>query len=104
MTAMGNKKSRQFMQQQELIRAWEEARTMQRHFSEGVVLPAIGQRIMQVIFAPSFEPGFAWDVRVETPPAVAIVSEGDSLEAESTDTEWLLDSTWRLFRSSVDSQ
>jgi hypothetical protein len=73
---MGNPKSRQFIKQQESIRAWETARTSERHFSEDVSAPGIGARKIQVILVPAFEPGFAWDVRLLAP-------------------------TWRLFRSSV---
>ena len=56
---------------------WEQVQTRPRDLLEDVTFPGIGIRKVQLVFAPSFEPGFAWDIRVSG------------------------DDAWRLFRSRV---
>lgn len=73
---MGNRRSREYRKQEEHRVAWDQARTAPRDFVEDVFVPGIGARRLQVVFAPSFEQGFAWEVRI-------------------------LGSTWSLFRSAV---
>src|SRR3954471_10937008 len=74
---MGNRRSRVFMIQAERRALWEQVQTTPRDLIEDVTFPGIGIRRVQVIFAPSFKPGFAWDVRV------------------------FGDAEWRLFRSRI---
>jgi hypothetical protein len=76
---MGNRKSREHQKQEHERALWDRARTTPRDFVEDVLVHGIGIRRLQVIFAPSFEQGFAWDIRV-------------------------LGSTWRLFRSEVSDE
>ena len=52
------------MIQAERCALWEQVRTTPRDLIEDVTFPGIGIRRVQVVFAPSFEPGFAWDIRV----------------------------------------
>lgn len=73
---MGNRKSREYREREEDRALWDQARSAPRGFGDDVHAPGIGIRKLQLIFAPSFERGFAWDVRV-------------------------LDPAWRLFRSIV---
>jgi hypothetical protein len=60
---MGNKKAREFMKQREAKEAWDKARYELRRLEDDVFVPAIGRRRVQVAHAPSFEPGFAWEIR-----------------------------------------
>jgi hypothetical protein len=61
---MGNRRAREFMIQAERRAIWEQAQTRPRELIEDVTFPGIGIRRVQLVFAPSFEPGFAWDIRV----------------------------------------
>jgi hypothetical protein len=76
---MGNRRSREHQKPEQDRALWDQARTAPRDFGEDVLVPGIGIRRLQVIFAPSFEQGFAWDIRV-------------------------LGVTWRLFRSEVSDE
>jgi len=60
---MGNKKAREFLKQREVQEAWNKARNELRRLEDDVYVPAIGLRRVQVAYAPSFEQGFAWDIR-----------------------------------------
>lgn len=60
---MGNKKAREFMKQREVKEAWDKARNELRRLEDDVFIPAIGLRRVQVAYAPSFEQGFAWEIR-----------------------------------------
>ena len=60
---MGNKKARQAMLQQQDALAWERARTEMRNAAHAVSAPGIGKRRLQLIVAPSFEKGCAWEIR-----------------------------------------
>ncbi|MDG3002396.1 hypothetical protein [Paludisphaera mucosa] len=76
---MGNRKSREHQKQARDRAMWDQARTASRDFVEDVLVPGIGVRRLQVVLVPSFEQGFAWDVRV-------------------------LGVTWRLFRSEISNE
>jgi hypothetical protein len=73
---MGNRKAREYQKQHDLAAAWELARTNPRGIADDVCLPGIGLRRLQPVVAPSFSPGYSWDVRA-------------------------LGSVWRLFRSEI---
>jgi hypothetical protein len=64
------------MMQEQTRALCEQAQTNPRDLWERVYIPGIGIRRVQVVFAPTFEPGFAWDIRVR-------------------------DSEWRVFRSKI---
>lgn len=82
---MGNRRAREFMRQQVEEADWERVRTEPRPASRDVHARDIGQRRLQLIVAPSFEPASAWEVRqgrewqlfqprvVETWPEVMLV-------------------------------
>src|SRR5258708_3979575 len=74
---MGNRRAREFMLHAERRALWEQVQTTPRDLIEDFTFPGIGIRRVQVVFAPSFEPGFAWDIRV------------------------FGDAEWRLFRSQL---
>jgi hypothetical protein len=61
---MGERKSRDFNIQAERRALWEQVQTTLRDLIEDVALPRIGSRKVQLVFAPSLGPGFAWDIRV----------------------------------------
>jgi hypothetical protein len=61
---MGNRRAREFMIQTERRALWEQVQTRARDLIEDVTFPGIGIRRVQLVLAPSFEPGFAWDIRV----------------------------------------
>lgn len=75
---MGNRKSREHQKQEQDRALWDQARTTARNLAQEVHAPGIGIRRLQVIFVPSFEPGFAWEMRSLGP-------------------------TWKLFRSVASS-
>lgn len=62
-STMGNPKAREFAKQQELALAWKRAENSIRDLSEDVFIPGIGLRRVQLVYAPSFKPGYSWDVR-----------------------------------------
>ena len=61
---MGNRRARDFMIQAERHALWEQVQTRPRELMMDVTFPGIGIRRVQLVCAPSFEPGFAWDIRV----------------------------------------
>ena len=56
---MGNKKAREFQQEQALRDQWHRARTVPRD-PDDIHLPTHGQIRYQLLCAPSFDPGYAW--------------------------------------------
>ena len=60
---MGNKKARQAMLQQQDALAWERSRTEARNAVDDICARGIGHRRLQLIVAPSFEKGCAWEIR-----------------------------------------
>lgn len=60
---MGNPKAREFARRQELAAAWKHAESDLRELTEDVSIPGIGARRIQLVYAPSFKPGYSWDVR-----------------------------------------
>ena len=60
---MGNIKSRQWQKRVELAEAWNQARFEPRSIETDVEIQGIGQRRIQIVYAPSFDPGFSWDIR-----------------------------------------
>lgn len=62
-SAMGNAKARDFTKRQELDLAWKRAECGVRELTKDVSIPGIGGRRVQLVCAPSFEPGNSWDVR-----------------------------------------
>jgi len=49
--------------EQEKIEAWRRAEEGVRAWTEDIFIPAIGLRRIQLIYAPSFRPGYSWDIR-----------------------------------------
>jgi hypothetical protein len=75
---MSDQPVRGTIKQKQIQALWEQVRNTPRDLmEERVSIPGIGIRRVQVIFAPSFELGFAWDIRV------------------------FGDAEWRLFRSKI---
>jgi hypothetical protein len=64
---MGNRKSREQRKHEQDRALWDQARTTSRNFAQDVHAPGISIRKLQVIFVPSFEPGFSWDMRALGP-------------------------------------
>ena len=62
---MGNRRAREFMIQAERRAVWERLQTRPRDLTEDLSFPKIGIRRVQLVFAPSIRPGFAWDIRVQ---------------------------------------
>ena len=60
---MGNKKARQYQKQSEEAEAWHIARFEPRQIETDVDVPGIGLRRVQLVYAPSFDPGYSWDIR-----------------------------------------
>ncbi|HEY1013932.1 MAG TPA: hypothetical protein VGE07_14570 [Herpetosiphonaceae bacterium] len=60
---MGNPKSREYRRRLEHEQAWAAARETPRRFDEGVHIPGTGLLRVQFVRAPSFEQGYAWDLR-----------------------------------------
>jgi hypothetical protein len=60
---MGNTKSKQWQKRTELAEAWNKARFEPRRIDADVRVSGIGQRRLQIVYAPSFDPGFSWDIR-----------------------------------------
>jgi len=60
---MGNRKARQFKQQQDDAAAWNRVIAEPRLAIQDVHAPGIGARRLQLIVCPSFEKGQAWEAR-----------------------------------------
>ena len=60
---MGNSKAREYTKQREREEAWTHAMTKPRLATEDVCAQGIGLRRLQLIICPSFEPGYAWELR-----------------------------------------
>jgi hypothetical protein len=61
---MGNPKAREFLKRQEMRAAWNCAETRIRELAEDICIPGVGLRRIQLVYAPSFEAGYSWDLRV----------------------------------------
>ncbi len=59
---MGNPKARIHKMEQEVAEAWRRTRTQTREISETPHIPGIGHLRAQVVYAPSFEAKYAWDI------------------------------------------
>lgn len=60
---MGNKLSREFQKHALAAADWERVRTEERPFFQDVHSIGIGLRRLTLIHCPSFEQGYAWDIR-----------------------------------------
>jgi hypothetical protein len=60
---MGNRKAREIQFQQEKEQAWKRAKTKHRNIDEDLHVPGIGLRRVQLVFLPSFETGYVWEIR-----------------------------------------
>ena len=60
---MTKKRSREVQKELESQKAWKAAQQQLRGVEQDVRIPAIGFRRVQVFYAPSFDPGFSWDIR-----------------------------------------
>ena len=61
---MGNPKARAYLKRQEMIAAWNVAETSTRGLGEDIRIPGIGLKRIELVYAPSFEVGYSWDLRV----------------------------------------
>ncbi len=60
---MGNKLAREFEKRASVEAGWERAKKDERPFFEDVSVFGIGIRRLTLIYCPSFNQGYAWDIR-----------------------------------------
>ena len=60
---MGNKKAREMQKRREVLDEIRNAQSIPRTVDQHVGWRGSGSRVLQVVCSPSFEPGWAWEVR-----------------------------------------
>ena len=60
---MGNKRAREFRKQEDLRESKRKAREVARAVHVDVGWQGAGERVLQLVHAPAFDTGLAWDIR-----------------------------------------